>query len=254
MKALLDGDIYAFRSASSAEKDDLAIAIWRCEEMIDNTLAEVESDEFSIFLSGENNFRYRIYPEYKANRTQPKPRHLKAVKEYLVDKYQAQVADDCEADDLLGIAQDKVGHTTIICSLDKDLRMIPGWHYSFEISGTVKGTRWVRPAEKVLVTPWEGLRKFYTQILTGDTTDNVKGASGIGKVKAERILRDCTSEQEMLEAVQDYFSSEEELVMTGQCLWIFRKPNDRWSIPTFDTAEQQSKGSSPTAVGTGPDS
>lgn len=255
MKALLDGDIYAFRSASSAENDDLAIAIWRCEEMIDNTLAETGSDEFSIFLSGEKNFRYRIYPEYKANRTQVKPRHLKAVKEYLADKYKAEIADDCEADDLLGIAQDKVDQTTIICSLDKDLRMIPGWHYSFEISGTSSlGKKWVRPSEKVLVTPWEGLRKFYTQILTGDSTDNVKGASGIGTVKAGRILRDCTSEQEMLEAVQQYFSSEEELLMTGQCLWIFRKPNDIWSIPTFDPTEQQSEGSSATAVGPRSDS
>lgn len=239
MKALLDGDLYAFRSAASSENEDVGIAVWRLEEMIDNTLAEVGADEFSIFLSGENNFRYDIYPEYKANRTSPKPRHLKELKGYLVDKYKAQVSDGCEADDLLGIAQClEAEHWatyegTVICSLDKDLRMIPGNHYSFAIRGNVKGTAWERPAEHLFVEPFEGLKRFYTQVLTGDTTDNVKGAAGIGKVKAERILRDCTTEQEMLEAVRDHFSTDEELEMTGACLWIFRKPNDRWKIPLF---------------------
>jgi 5'-3' exonuclease len=256
LRALLDGDIYAFRSASSAENDDLGIAIARMEEMIDNTLAETSSDQFSIFLSGENNFRYSIYPEYKANRNQPKPRHLLDCKQYLIDKYKAVVSDGCEADDLLGIEQcetmrlrgdlpgrahndvNPLASDTIICSIDKDLRMIPGNHYSFEISGKITrgpraGETWVRPAERVSVTELEGTRKFYTQLLTGDSTDNVKGAAGIGPVKAERILADCTTEQEFVNAVRNYFSSDEELLMTGQCLWIFRKPNDRWQIPEF---------------------
>lgn len=204
--------------------------------MIDNTLAETGADEFSIFLSGDNNFRYEIYPEYKANRTAPKPRHLKAVKQHLIEKYNAQVSDGCEADDLLGIAQCS-SENTIICSIDKDLRMIPGWHYSFEISGRSGGKAWTRPMEKVYVEPFDGLRRFYTQLLTGDSTDNVKGAAGIGKVKAERILFDCRTEAALLEATREYFASDEELEMTGACLWIFRKPNDRWKIPTFSSSE-----------------
>lgn len=240
MRALLDGDIYAFRSASSAEHDNLGIATYRVEEMIDKTLNETGASEFSIYLSGNNNFRYEIYPEYKANRTQPKPRFLKEVKDYLIEKYQAVVSDGCEADDLLGIEQCQLyqGYEgtwpTIICSIDKDLRMIPGMHYSFEIKGTsVKGKEWIRPMEITNVEYFDGLRRFYTQLLTGDSTDNVKGAAGIGPVKAQRILADCTTEEELLEATRDFFSSDEELLMTGQCLWIFRKPNDRWRIPVF---------------------
>jgi 5'-3' exonuclease len=207
--------------------------------MIDNTLAETGADEFSIYLSGENNFRYDIYPEYKANRKDEKPRHLAAVKEYLLTKYNAEVSDGCEADDLLGIAQCNAESETIICSIDKDLRMIPGNHYSFEISGKITrgpraGETWIRPAERCFVEPFDGLRCFYTQVLTGDSTDNIKGATGIGSVKAERILAGATTEQELLEAVQGYFATDDELLMTGQCLWIFRKPNDRWRIPTFE--------------------
>lgn len=239
MRALLDGDIYAFRPAAASENDDLGIAIWRMEEMIDNTLAETGADDFSIFLSGDNNFRYEIYPEYKANRPKERPRHLKDLKNYLIEKYKAQVSDGCEADDLLGIEQCASfnlprEHATIICSIDKDLRMIPGNHYSFEISGTSsKGDRWVRPAERVYVEPFEGLRNFYTQVLTGDATDNIKGAAGIGKVKAARILADATTELDLFHAVRDCFFSDEELLMTGRCLWIFRKPKDIWQFPEF---------------------
>jgi 5'-3' exonuclease len=236
MRALLDGDIYAFRSASSAENDNLGIAIFRVEEMIDKTLHETSADEFSIFLSGDSNFRYQIYPEYKANRKQPKPRFLREVKDYLIEKYAAEVSEGCEADDLLGIAQCTGTGDTIICSLDKDLRMIPGNHYSFEINGTSSlGKKWTKPMEIVNVEPFDGLRRFYMQLLTGDATDNIKGATGIGKVKAQRILAGCSTEREMVEAVADCYSSDEELLMNGQCLWIFRKPNDRWKIPIFET-------------------
>lgn len=239
MRALLDGDIYAYRPAAASENDDLGIAIARMEEMIDNTLAETGADEFSIFLSGpsEKNFRYQVYPEYKANRPEERPRHLAALKQYLVDTYDAVTSDGCEADDLLGIEQ-CANENTIICSLDKDLRMIPGHHYSFEIKGKItqgpnKGKEWVKPMEKVLVTEYDGLYHFYRQMLLGDSTDNIKGAAGIGKVKAARILADCITEQDFYEAIEPHFSCEEEILMTGQCLWIFRKPNDRWQIPKF---------------------
>ncbi len=233
MRALLDGDLYSYRSAASAENDTVGIAISRCEEMIDKTLTETDCNEFSIYLSGDNNFRYTIYPEYKANRTQPKPRHLLEVRQYLINKYKAEVSDGCEADDLLGIAQ-CASKNTIICSLDKDLLMIPGDHYSFEISGTSSlGKKWTRPMEIAHVDEFEGMKRFYTQLLTGDTTDNIKGVPGIGKVKAEAILRDCWTEKEMFEAEESQYSSEEEMLMNGRCLWIFRKEKDVWQLPNF---------------------
>lgn len=256
MRALLDGDIYCFRAAASSENEDLEIAIWRMEEMIDNTLAETGADEFSIFLSGENNFRYDIYPEYKANRPKERPRHLKALKDYLIEKYRAQVSDGCEADDLLGIEQCK-SDDTIICSIDKDLRMIPGNHYSFEIRGTNNGKQWVRPADLCKVSEFAGLHHFYKQVLVGDSTDNIKGASGIGKVKAERILEGCATEQELLQAVLEHFGTGDELVMNARCLWIWRKPNDdiveRWKELGFETSFGKSERQDISAEGTGLD-
>jgi 5'-3' exonuclease len=235
LRALLDGDLYAFRSAASAEQADVGLAIWRMEEMIDNTLAETSADELSIFLSGDTNFRYSILFEYKANRTAPKPRHLSQLKEYLKEKYSAEVSVGCECDDLLGIAQCKAEPlSTVICSLDKDLRMIPGNHYSWEIRGTSSlGKQWTRPSELVTVDEFSGLKHFYSQLLIGDTSDNIKGCPGIGKVKAAKLLEHCTTEQELFEAVRDAYDSEEAMLANGQCLWIWRKENDIWKIPNF---------------------
>jgi DNA polymerase-1 len=238
LRALLDLDIYSYRTAAASENEDLPIAIYRLEEAIDKTLNAVGADEFSGFLSGDNNFRYTIFPEYKKNRKDMvRPRHLTDLKDYLQKKYNAVVSDGCEADDLLGIEQCQhyMGMEgkwpTIICGLDKDLLQVPGKHYSFEISGTSPktGERWVREERFQEVSEWDGLRFFYSQLLIGDSTDGIKGAAGIGKVKAEAILRDCTDEKELFDAVRACYGSDEEMLMNARCLYIWRKPADDWT-------------------------
>jgi 5'-3' exonuclease len=112
--------------------------------------------------------------------------------------------------------------------------MIPGKHYSWPISG--KG--WEKPGIYREVTPLEGMRWFYTQVLVGDTSDNIKGCPGIGKVKAERMLKDCETEEEMFEAVRNAYSFDEALLMNGQVLWIQRQPNQIWEFP-IDTTERE---------------
>lgn len=238
-RALIDGDIVAYRSAAAAEKDTFEIARYYMEKTIDDILLQTEADEIYIALSGENNFRYQVYPEYKANRKDMvRPQFLDQCKEYLHLQYNAVHSDGCEADDLLGIEQCKDINNTIICSLDKDLRQIPGRHYSWEISGGTPEKRWTKAAELINVTHAEGLKFFYHQLLIGDSTDNIKGVNGIGKVKAGRILEGLDTEAEMFEAVRDAYSNDDEMLMNGQCLWIMHKKNDIWRFPTFETSKQ----------------
>src|SRR5512136_2754987 len=132
MHALLDGDIFAFRGAASAEREEQWIALCRMEEMVKQTLEAVDADSYQIFLTGTKNFRRELDPQYKANRTAPKPIHLAACKDFLEQHYGAIWCDqwECEADDALGFNQDPNG-STIICSIDKDLLQVPGKHYNF---------------------------------------------------------------------------------------------------------------------------
>ena len=214
MEALLDGDIYAFRVACTTENDNEAIAVYRVNEMIENTLAEVEASEYKLFFTSPDNFRKHIYPEYKANRTATKPKHLQFLRDYLVESWQGTVAERMEADDYLGINQHE---SSIICSIDKDLLQVPGKHYNF-----VK-------KEFYEVDEETGFRNFYTQLLTGDTSDNIKGIAGIGPVKAKRALTGYFTEQGMFSVVRDMYKNDEWMIMNGRCLHILRSLDDDWT-------------------------
>lgn len=222
MIALIDMDLVCFRCAASAENDPINIAIYRAEELLDNIISKTNTTEYRAFLSTKDNFRKTIYPEYKANRTAQKPQHLEALREYAMENMNAELAENSlEADDMLGIHQ---SDETIICSLDKDLLQIPGKHFQWEISG--KG--WNKPDSFVEQTEIEGLRLFYEQCLKGDTSDNIKGITGIGKKKAQVLLAKCKTEQEMFDTVRKEYSMDDEFIMNGQCLWILRSLEDNF--------------------------
>lgn len=249
MIALIDADLVAYRCSASAEIEPLEISFARVDSLIDTIMRDTKATEYKMALSGDNNFRKTIYPEYKANRKdQQRPRWLEDTKEYLRHKWNAVSQDNCEADDLLGIWQCE-GNDTVICSLDKDLHMIPGKHYSWEIRGTSpSGKEWIRPASISHITSYEGFYNFYHQMITGDPSDNVKGIVGKGKVAAKSILDGCINEEDMFEAVRDAYGNDDEMLLNGQCLWIWRKQNDIWN-PLNDSSVRESEGSNTTEVG-----
>lgn len=223
MLALLDGDIYAYRSAAASENETEDIALFRLRDSIELSLAEVGAEEFQVWLSDkrENNFRRKLYPEYKANRTQPDPVHLKACKDYLQAEWGAAVSLGQEADDALGIEQCSRGFgSTIICSIDKDLKQIPGRHYNF-----VK-------KEFDDVTELQGLQWFYKQLLIGDVADNIKGVYGIGPKKSARVIDHLEQPLDMYETVLRMYEGDvERLHLNAQLFWIRRKENDTWECP-----------------------
>lgn len=236
MKALVDGDIVAFRAAASAENEDVWIACSRAQTIIEQILVETNSNEYEIWLTGKGNFRYNVYPEYKGNRRgMYRPKWEKEVKQYLVLDWEANTAEGCEADDMLGARQTA---DTIIATIDKDLNQIQGWHYNF-----VK-------KEQYYVSPEEADRYFYYQLLIGDTTDNIKGVSGIGPKKADRLLNSLKP-NEWYQAILDLYSCEEELDMNAQCVYIWRKENDNWRNLVNEACIVQGQGAPPAAVGAG---
>src|SRR5258708_8577850 len=162
--------------------------------MLSDILLACNADSYQLWLSDslENNYRLKVYPEYKANRIQPKPKHYDLLKEYLVKDWDARIAHGMEADDALGIEQEE---STIIASIDKDLLQVPGQHYNF-----------VRK-EFQEVTPFEGMRYFYTQVLTGDSVDNIKGCPKIGPIKAAQALLVKGTEEEIYKKVIELYLS-----------------------------------------------
>lgn len=197
--------------------------------MIDNILKDVEATEYVIYLSDatENGFRFKLDPNYKQNRKQPKPKHYEALKYYIIRDIGAKITIEQEADDALGMAQTE---TSIICSIDKDMLQIPGWHYNF-----VK-------KEKTFITPEEGLKRFYEQLLMGDVVDNIPGIYGIGPVKAKKHLEGLVTEEEMFLKCKELYEKheipEERLLLNGRLLKIRTKEDEIWNFPiSMDSQE-----------------
>jgi 5'-3' exonuclease len=213
MRAIVDADSFAFRTAVAKDDHELNDLISTLDIYINNALDEVGATSYQLYLSGRDNFRYKVFPEYKAQRyKKTRPKWEPALKRHLVDQWNAEVIDGIEGDDACGINHNE---KTILIHQDKDLNQLKGWHYNF-----VK-------REKYFVTPEEADRYFWYQLLVGDPTDGIKGASGIGKVKAERIIAKVPLDG-LYEAVKCYFSCDEELDLNAQCVYIWRKPDDNW--------------------------
>lgn len=237
MLALIDGDIVVHRVGYTTDNEEEWVARARCDEMLDGILVDTSSSEFEVWLSDNRDatFRYHLFRGYKANRVAPRPKHYDAIKEYLILKWGARIANEMEADDALGIEQDKSGTETVICSIDKDLLQIPGQHYNF-----VK-------EEWACVTEWEGLQWFYKQMLIGDVSDNVRGCKGIGPVKAGRALDPIKSEvgeEALFQAVYQLYKKQEKgwqeaeilnhLLLTGRLLYIRQEQQEElWNFPSL---------------------
>lgn len=260
MLALIDCDIVAYRTAFSCQKtlpdgniqlEPESIAIVRFNEMIEQILSDTGATEYQLWLSDktQNNFRLQFYPEYKANRKNlVPPVYLNLLKEFAINNWGAQITCNQEADDALGIHQcdlmnnpDRADDSSIICSIDKDLKQIPGNHFNFVTK------------EKSFVTPEEGLRAFYTQLLVGDTSDHIQGAVGIGSAKAKKGLGGLYDEKSLFYAIRNLYQwayssrifkhesltekeiqfVDQQILQNGRCLKIRTREDEVWEFPNF---------------------
>lgn len=179
---LIDADILLYKVAFSCESyPDFYIVKEMIYKELCTVLAMNNTTKYIGFLTGRNNFRKIFYPEYKANRKDKvKPKWFKKLKEYMVDDMKFFSVDTLEADDLISIYS-KYNKNSIICSTDKDLLQIEGFHYNL-----TKQTRSVVSYEEANLNLWR-------QVLMGDSADNIKGLEGIGTVRASKLLQDSNN-------------------------------------------------------------
>lgn len=219
MVVLIDGDIIAFRCAASAQEESLEIAVERAKNLLYRIITTTDADDFEVYLSGSENFRYKLFPEYKANRPKERPRYLEPLREYLITEWSAKTTCGYEADDALSLEATKLtkeNTTFTIASIDKDLKQVPGKHYNFV-------TEMFEEVDEV-----QGLRNFYKGLLIGDTVDNIKGVTGIGKAKAERAIGPLHEERDMFDLVRAFYNEDKRLKLNGQLMWLLREEEALW--------------------------
>lgn len=160
-------------------KADLSGAKAAFEDSIDRAMKATECTHIRVALSDARaNFRKRIAPYYKASRIyKEKPILFRALREWLQEKWDAHISPALEGDDLVSMwaTSPKMGET-VVCSIDKDCKTIPGWLYN--------------PAKQTLehYSRWMAEAFFLSQVLTGDKVDGYSGCPGIGPKRCEQIL------------------------------------------------------------------
>jgi len=189
------------------------------ERQFKGMLQEVNASSFKMAIRGMGNYRERLYPNYKKSRktgkTSPVREYVKMLDQWLVETGVAIPAVGREADDLLRIwANEMDVDDYIICATDKDLRCIPGRHFHIK-------TKWEDVAE-----PFDALKMFYGQIMSGDAVDNIPGLARVGEKTAQKWLAGCKTEEDMQEVVLVKYLEKhplnwyDELVLNGSLIYI----------------------------------
>lgn len=242
MRCLIDADILSYQCAFAGQfKDERTGELVMkdfdaVEEMLNMKILEITEECMSddpplLFLTGDArlagvmNRVPRWRPEhkdvvlrpsfrfdeaktkpYKGQRHADKPLHYDNIRAYMLATYETVVSDGVEADDMLAVWLTS-NPNYVLCTIDKDLRQVPGWHYSWSIGKRPSIPMYgvtelghidlVGKPKKLDAT---GLKSMFAQTMMGDAVDNVQGIEGFGPVAAYEVLSPCTTELELLQA------------------------------------------------------
>ena len=196
---LVDGSGYIFRAfyglPPMTNPEGVPVnAVFGFSKMLAKLLSDAGTRRFAvIFDTARVSFRNDIYPEYKANRSDP-PEELVPQFDLIRDATRAFNVPcielpGFEADDLIAtfarMAREE-GHEVVIVSSDKDLMQL-----------VTDGVSMLDPAKNLTIGRAEVIERFGVgpesvidvQALAGDSTDNVPGVPGIGVKTAAELIR-----------------------------------------------------------------
>lgn len=181
-------------------------------KFIDDVISNAEGTHYIGFYGSKEedripNFRYAIDANYKGTRPAP-PDWLEkwrpVIHKEMTDKWGFVPVDGMEADDACSIAVEENREDydeIVVATSDKDLLQIPDIIYYNYTKHTYEETDEISSA-----------MALGTQMLTGDSADNIKGLYKVGPVKAKNMLSGCASIIEINWTVaRAYVENEEEL-------------------------------------------
>jgi len=182
MVLLIDADILLYRVAWACQnRNGNTYTFKDCIDTLNNYMStmvnNLGSNKYIAYLTGINNFREKITASkpYKGNRISEKPTFYYLLREYMVQNLHCHIINGMEADDALAISYNLIPDS-IICSTDKDLLQIAGRHYN------------IVKQQSIVITEAEAEYNLWSQVLTGDPTDNIAGIYNVGPKTASNIL------------------------------------------------------------------
>ena len=197
---LVDGSAYIFRAYYGLppmnRADGTPInAVFGFTNMLVKLIEDYSDDKMVvIFDAARENFRNKIYPEYKANRGEAPddlipqfPLIRECVRSFNIPQLEIE---GFEADDLIATyvkLAEKDEIETIIVSSDKDLMQLVSSKVTMLDPMKNKKIEIKDVEEKFGVKP---NKVIFIQALTGDKVDNIPGAPGIGPKTASQLINE----------------------------------------------------------------
>lgn len=197
-------------------------------------------------------WRSEKYPAYKANRTKPEVSDFRPQMEDLEGVvgqfgFLGCKAYGTEADDLIGVLANELEAQTderiFIVSSDHDLwQLITDRVHIYDLSNNTI----IDPATAQSLLGFPHTRLVEYKAIAGDSSDNIKGAKGIGDKGATQILLDHPDIQTLLAdleanpAIADkgvlkkLYESREDVKLAGQLCTITQFPEQLWSKEARD--------------------
>lgn len=177
---IIDADSICYKIAFQTLDDECEEAIRQLDEYLFNNIhSHLFCKQYLICLSAGHSGRdeVAVTKPYKGNRAKlEKPIHLDALKDHLIDEYNALMVRPYEADDLVITAHDMFRSESVLIGIDKDNLQSQGWHFNYN------------KAELFEVSMSDAEYNLAVQLLTGDTGDNIPGLAKVGAKTAEKIL------------------------------------------------------------------
>ena len=221
---LIDSDFLAYKAAQACEigidfGEDVIIAQSQFSEVLrvfHNELNKVTKammdDDFILYFSSTENFRKKIYPDYKGHRMKRKPLGYKRLVNYCRENHNFKLIEGLEADDTIGIDATRFADPeNIVVSPDKDMKQIPSnlWNLSDDV---------------VEITVEDGDRWHLIQTLSGDPTDGYSGCPGIGVKRATELLDKNENKWEAVcKAFRDRGLSDDDALLNARLAKILRQ-------------------------------
>lgn len=254
---------YSFETKSEIKPDaEPRFAFQSIKQKVDKIVEAAGCDDFVLCIEGEGNFRKDFksrFVDYKGQRT-AKPILFEECREFFLKKYKGRVilSEGRETDDTCNImawesyrkgleSGDKGQCDVVLSFCDKDLAANSrGWllNYNKLESGIFWNDSFTQSYN------------FATQLLTGDSADNIPGieklskitkerfgikVEGVGPATAKKIIADCKTEVDLAARVFECYSAmygeeegwDERLDENGFFLYLLRHEKDEWDLNKY---------------------
>jgi len=150
-----------------------------CDTLLHMILTRCKATSYIGFVKGNNttHSRLKINPLYKANRGAEPPKHWNLCKSHLMANWDVIEVHNFEVDDYVNVTRLALKNAFIV-AIDKDLLSLETkdkFHYNW------KKNEWVE------ITRSEAEEKFWCDMISGQSGDNIPGLHGKGDAYFKKI-------------------------------------------------------------------